>query len=931
MYYFGRWTVLEEPALGTATLTLWMNIDGNPIGPPYSDSSTVYSAIDPRSITFKIKGNPWHRTGLRPFACDVVPGPKRGAGPDPKYPEVYEVIIIAVASDVELDRSDYNMQVGQRITPAGRLFPSLPLQVVSVADPSLLPDLGEPIYLPELLPTECFYVLDAIVDDWMDSDDTKKSLTNQQPLQIVSPDDSVAQSIFPEGFMPTYISLRESLGESIFDKIWISRREDGLDIFCAEKPSSSPTKFRFSVKWDATKPIVALWQLTSPLLHKNAQAIPQTLLRCIISPQLEDDVQYETYHEGSLEDRDGNAINELVQPDLALDYDSVRVELCIVETSDRHPERAFNESDRFRPRYPERRFRQVSDQLHHTYGTALRRDPFALIGLSFFFIVPFAPAIAITVGMGLSIGSVYCALAERAQVARFGYDSTKQHRSRSEVDRDLNMAIAGLILNFSGPLVKGGSMLVNLLKRLPSLVRSLSRASTPIRLLLRAAEQKSIENVAAEANKLLEPDEIITPGKGGAPDSVLPYKKTGLVPISAPGKVTSLRQVFSLVKTFTQEILKPASNLKMLKAPSPQQFITNEMAINLIMQQSGKAFKSTILEKMYLSYATKIQSNFEAIESGIDLIRAKGRLPIDRLSWLIRGADSVRKATIVRALLGPEWRRILHEVRDFMPLQDDVLEIYNKFPKGSLTYQEAQMLRNQIVPNNLKKITFYTETLFHPQYRKLVNLVTAANKKSFGAMFELEHPFELRCVKALAHPDLDPEGKGILDYVMEAKVILVAKNRRVAQHIPNYSSYIHFEKSRLMETLIAYGKEDTYSLQEMRDAHVFAISLLDGPDSPAIKMVDEAVAIIAKNNQMTIKFPSPTDSDFRKQFREKSWRYFKPSEENQVAMSEEQYLRQRFLIDEELTKDLPLQLEKALEKETVPISNEPALVVPDED
>ena len=66
-------------------------------------------------------------------------------------------------------------------------------------------------------------------------------------------------------------------------------------------------------------------------------------------------------------------------------------------------------------------------------------------------------------------------------------------------------------------------------------------------------------------------------------------------------------------------------------------------------------------------------------------------------------------------------------------------------------------------------------------------------------------------------------------------------------------------------------------------------------------MIDEAVAIIARNTQTTVKFVPPSDPEFRQQFGiGGTWKYQPPSEKIKVAMSYEQYVRQRMLIDSEL-------------------------------
>jgi hypothetical protein len=134
---------------------------------------------------------------------------------------------------------------------------------------------------------------------------------------------------------------------------------------------------------------------------------------------------------------------------------------------------------------------------------------------------------------------------------------------------------------------------------------------------------------------------------------------------------------------------------------------------------------------------------------------------------------------------------------------------------------------------------------------------------------------------------------------------MVPAYRRGASRLPGYrasgtleeslpvAGYDHWSKSRRVETLLGYGNSSRYSLQEIRDAHVFAIASLSGPHSPAIAMVDRAILSIATKVGADVKVGFLPAFE---QFAIGRWRYAAPSREMTQAMSIEDYIRQRFLI-----------------------------------
>lgn len=888
MYYFGRWNVLEEPALGTATLTLWVSADGGALGPAYHDTTSPYGGFEERCIRFSVRANPWHRSGIRPYACEVLVGSKRdgvAGGADPNNPERYEEVVIAITGDVDLDRSDYNRKVAPSVTGPGPAQPHLRLKVIRILDKSTLPDLGEPIYLPELLPSEQWSVIDAVIGDWS----SERADRPASQFTLVSPDEEWLRMAFPDGFMPTYLGLREALGESLYDEVRVIRGDQSIEFLSPVDRTTwmstgRAVRWRVRLSWSDAERAAFAWDWESPYNYTNARERPQARLRLAISANIVERLVYEVYHAGRPVDEFGNTIDDIEDPLRCIDYDAMRVEVNVIERNERHPETRLASDEPFRVNVPRRSFDQWQDQLGHDLRASARRDPTILFGLPLLLLTGPSLPLALSLGVALSLGSVYCSMAERALVARQGYDSAGQPQTQEELDVDLRMAIIGVLLNV-GPVGAAATAAVSrALRRVAqqgsTLRRSVASMRTPVRLLLGMADRKAVERtLEATARKVLVPDEVLLPGE-----------------LSVTKRFTSLRRFHEDLIVATIRRPQPVG------APSLK-YLLNEVAMGSIFKPDGTGFKIFALDSLYRAYVSAIRADFELIEAGMDVARSTGRLALDPASWLLRSSGpTARKSKAIAALLGPDWRDKVRAYRDVLPLRDDVLAIYGNFPKGTMSYEQAQFLRNQLVPEVLKRIALNPDVQHHIAYPKLWELVRTANRKSFGSMFELEHPFERRCIKTFASP-IDPEAREILNYETEARVILVPKTRGVARHIPDFAGYVHWEKSRMTEALIPYGKERQYSLQQMRDAHVFVISALEGHNSRAIEMIDEAVAIISRRTQSPVEFTSSRSASFRAQFQSGAWNYYPPSEDIAVAMSNEQYLRQRFLIDDALARD----------------------------
>jgi hypothetical protein len=812
MYAFDRWQVVDDPAFGRATITLWLNAAGVPEGDPFPASPSLVSQSsglgdnlvndDTRKFTFRIKAKSWHLSGRRPFACDAMAQDWKGAV---RYP----FIVFVISADAELDRMDFDRKCAMNKIGLGYTAEVPRLNVLRVMNSARIPDLSEPSHIPDLLTAELWSVEEACLDDWKSLSRNSATRSRQAPFQLVSPTGNL-QGAFskPWEYLATEKQLQSTLKELYGDWVRVSHLENAMTFECGadlaignRQSSNAATRWRVSLRWSGDRPARVLWSWESPYRFINEEDLPQSRLRILASKEVLDSLSFEILeHEG----RDQLGF-ELETTDLRtwINFDPVRVEVDEIQSTD-VAITAFIESGRdFELRYPHRP-EQATRLL-------LQRDPAAIAGMILLplTVIP-SPAqpVAAVLAAALSVASLYCAQAERAHVAQHGYDSSWQPRTLAEVESDFRL----------GP---------------------------------EAALQTRAQRFPKTFHKEIQ----------GAGSKTLPDRTTAIA-------------------------------------------LLNEMAVSRILSIDRRAFQIEALQSLYDEYLVGIRINFEAVESGIDLSRADGRLGLDPLSWLLRGASgSSRKSRVMQALLGETWKEKIRGLRQYIPLSEDVLELHRLFAKkapGTLTYGEAIRLRNQIVPEKLKRIGIYIEEFFHPRGARLLKLVRGANRKSFGALFELEHPFERRFILRFASP-LDKMGVEVLDYVTEAKVLLVPKNRNVAKQIPDFEGYVHWEKSRRMEALIPYGQEAMYSLQEMRDAHVFAISSLAGPDSPAIAMVDDAAQLIAKRTGSSVVLTDPRLPTFRARFVESSapdsWRYLPLNEKARHAMRMEQYIYQRLLID----------------------------------
>ena len=754
-------------------------------------------------------------------------------------------------------------------------------------DAALLPDLGDPISLPDVMPSEQWSVLDSCIDDWTVA---KPDGPPRAAYDLVSPDAQLLMNVFPPDFMSTFVELEAELGNSLFDEVHVVRSENGVQIrspveHARPGSGSAPLKWAVSLQWDEAARALVTWRWESPYRYINERQRRQARLRLLVTDNVAQRMQYSVFHAGRPVDEYGNEIDDIVEPLKCIDYDPVRVEFQIVDEQLRHPEARFAPDEKFRPKVPHRFFDRWEEQLGHDMRIAVYRDP-TLVFLPFLIFAGAVP-IAAALATALALGSVYFALANRATVARLGYDAAGQSHSEEELDIDLRLAVIFLLMPTLGPRSRVAVRVAEQLQRAARtqlvITTAFTAAPRPLRMLVGMADRRAAEAVLnATAKRVLIPDEVLL-----------------------AGKMSRVEKINMAAREFHEGLIVRTITAPRLPGVLSPRYLLNEIAMDSIFTPGGTGFKIFALQSLYTQYVARIRATFE-IPAGISLERALGRLAPDPISWLLRGGGPAsRKARQMRELLGQDWQQKIRDFRDIVPLPQDVLDIADKFPKGTISYRAAQSLRDQLVPERLKRIAINPDIQHHIDYPRLWELVRAANRKSFGAMFELEHPFERRCVKAFAGPH-DPDALEVLNYIEEAKVILVPRIRRVSQHIPGFSGYVHWEKSRMMESLIAYGMEQKgkYSLQEMRDAHVFVISALEGHDSQAIKMIDEAVAIISRRTQSPVEFTSSRSPAFRAQFRVGgTWRYHPPSEEMAVAMSYEQYLRQRFLIDEALARE----------------------------
>ncbi|MEA2204204.1 MAG: hypothetical protein QOE77_980 [Blastocatellia bacterium] len=852
MFFFGRWNVFEEPARGRATLTLAVAPDGRVYGVPGEDGWTF-----DHTLTFLITAHPWHRTGKRPFACDSFIGPskKDGVGSRGNNSERHELVTIALAHDAKIDCGDYDEKVAPFIK-RGR--PHVKLRLIRVMDASILPELGEPIDAQFLIPAEQQSVVKAIAEDW-----ARDNAITSEPTAFISSTGDVFGMDFPPEFYPeAYEEYLDRMGDSFYDVFCVIRSDNGIKFVCPReadasqsKSQSTNLKWSISLDWEPREPALAFWQWQSPYNNEKSQS----RLRLITSPNVR--ISYETFHLGMLRDRAGNPLDPS-DPEKSVDNDPIRFELLCVDALDRPPVDWFADSERFRLRPPDhRRFLELFDQISYEFVNFGQRDPFAvlaLITLPLCIIASPALPVAVALGFGLSAGSLYCALAEREHVARYGYDSAYQPRTLNQVQSDLHWAVVGVVLSIAGPVIQGlrstarlASALAGTTTDLSKIVAAVENAPAPLRLIVRQFKGPILGRLIALGAR--------------NPDSTL------------------LAQLFA--KTVHESI-------------EPEHlFLLDHLRLSSIFTSNYNAFRLATLQKQYVKHLAYISSNFESIESGIDLASAQGRLALEPLEWILKSDKRSLRFAVMEQLVGADWKRVVMRHRQFIPLRQDVLKIYREFPQN-LTYEAARKLRARLVPTDLKIISVNLKAFFHPQGGKLLVLRKRANKNAFSSMLQLEHPFERRFVNMLAGGK--KEAAKLLDYEKEAQVILVPANRGVARRIPDFDGYIHSEKTDTLDWLIPVGSEHLYSLQNIRDAHAFTIASVGGrgpQTEAAVKLIDEAVASIAQKLAMTVEYGDPFAEGFASKFGRDAWNYVFPSKRVNQARFEKRYLLQNFLID----------------------------------
>jgi hypothetical protein len=554
-----------------------------------------------------------------------------------------------------------------------------------------------------------------------------------------------------------------------------------------------------------------------------------------------------------LRDRDGFALDES-DPEKCIDNDPLRLELQRVEAFDRHPADRFEDIERFQLRPPNRRFLELSDQIVHDVGNIFRRDPFAVLALLLLplCIIP-SPAlpVALLLGAGLGVGSLFCTWSEREHVARHGYDSNYQPRKLAQVESDLNWAIVGVLLGFAGPLMQG-------LSSGARSVAAVSRATTDLSKFIAA-----VENVPAPMRLILRRMKgpilarMISLGARN-PDSAV------------------LARVFSKA---VHESVEPG-----------HLFLLDSVRLSFVFTDNYLGFRLPTLQRLYDRYLKKFAANVKRKQSGKDLSTA--RLELEPLEWILTGDKRALKFAAMEQLVGSDWKRIVTRHRQFVPLREDVLKIYREFPRN-LTYAAAKRFRRRATPADLKMISIDSK-----KGPELLSLQRRANRSALSGMLQLEHPFERRFVNMLAGGEKD--AAKLLDYEREARVILVPTNRGVARRIPDFDGYIHSEKTNTLDWLIPTGSEHLYSLQQIRDAHVFTIASVGGRGSQtqaAIKLIDDAVASIAQKLRMTVEYSDPFASGFSSRFTRDAWNYVIPLKPVSEVRFNRRFLFQNFLID----------------------------------
>jgi hypothetical protein len=476
MYAFDRWQVKEDPAFGLAVITLWLTALGVADGEPFPAEPSLFSqasgfgdniiADDARRIIFHIKAKPWHESGLRPFACDAFAQQLPGKAWFPLF-------LFVIAADAVFDHTDFDQKRGQAFSKlsasmeAGDAARKVPvLKVLRVMSSAQIPDLGEPINLPDMLRAETWSIEEACLDDWRTLVDPPEKQQQSASFQLVTPSGlSPIEPMKPWEYLPIENELRASLQAVYWHWIRVSQHENQLlfesgpaHAVRSRDTSQEELSWRLQIRWTADKPAYIYWSFDSPFRFRNVYDRPQCRLRLIASPEVISDLSFEVLANDG-KDEDGFELDP-TNMNRWIFFDPVRIEVTDKNDWD-NPTKAFIEgSAHFTPIYPLRPPRATE--------LMFRRDPSLLAGLVLLplMLIP-SPAqpVAIAIGIPLAFGSLYCAQAERAHVVKYGYDSTWQPRTLNEVDRDLLLAIAGLVLSAGGALRTGSQIAIRCGKR----------------------------------------------------------------------------------------------------------------------------------------------------------------------------------------------------------------------------------------------------------------------------------------------------------------------------------------------------------------------------------------------------------------------------------------------------------------------------------
>jgi hypothetical protein len=477
-------------------------------------------------------------------------------------------------------------------------------------------------------------------------------------------------------------------------------------------------------------------------------------------------------------------------------------------------------------------------------ANAMLESPSVLL-LPLLVAAPELVAVGVVLSVGLSLAGVYYTLNERQFVLKYGVNFFGRPSSRDEVDMALGMSIAAVVVEAgvaAGVAATGARQLVSRLRHVtPEMLRDLAGAAPrPLRLAL----QRLRPHVLA---RLIEAAEISNPR--------LLLRAYAQVMHGASTETPLVLLDMELQQIFTADYLwfrAEASDLKVL-------YTRYTESLGRKLERGSSRLASS---QVWRSRVRKARVSPERFAAGTLTEADIERLTPEPLEWVLASRDPAVKAVMQRRL-GPDWVRKIKRFKPHVPMRADEVEIFD-FLSTPLPYDLAKRLRD--TPG-----------------------------KAYGRFFEFDHPFERRFVKALARR-FKVKAATLLRYET-ADVLIVPKNMQAARRLPRFADYVHYPKTRRLEVLIAFGRESEYTLQQIRDAHVFTIASYGRADSPAIAMVDKVVADIARKTGQTVKLGHIPEAGM---FAEGAWTYFLPTEA--YAMRRTTYLRHLDLLEEDLQR-----------------------------